>query len=709
MTEIAQKHKDRLCELKENVENWNEYFQDNFRRYHEFKRFVFKTSLTNSEIDMLQDLGRPTIEFNILEAYISRLRGEFAKQQPNLTVRAADGLPISMLSKDFIAQINVVEAHLRAIFFDASNDKLEYNLFSDLLAGGFSVAEVYTDYVSEMSFEQNIYVDRVFDPTLCGFDPLARESHKGDGRFCFQLYPKSREEFEQEFGKEITDQMKFTRNLSGFGWSYKNEKEDIVLVCDYYEKVKRKERILKLSNGHVVTKKEYDEFLVQWEEAGMIKQPPIPVGEPRTTYVTRIARYRFCENRVLDHIITNYRQLPLVFFDGNSVQLTEGETSSQMTRPYVYHAKGIQQLKNYAGQSLGNELENLVQHKFIVALESIPTEYQEAYQDVQKADTLIYNHFLNTKQPEVTLPPPREVQRVPIPPEITNTFRMSDEMTQTILGTYDSALGINKNQLSGVAISKAAMQTNNASMPYVVGYIKGLNRVAQIIVDLIPRYYRTPRSLPILLPDGKRTYEVINKKGSLYMNYDPDSIQVKVEAGVNFAMQKEIALQTIVNLMQASPLFAQFINTHGLQLLLDNIEIRGIEELKEKAAEFEKQIEAQQQQSNQEQMKESALKDQVRSIEMAEAVRNLQQPTDVQVKLMELAERAKDNAAEVAVKERNSETDFIEALSKIRDMEVDNELRKEEIVAEKERTSVEALKEAAQLAEDDYGPNIEGE
>lgn len=709
MTEIAQKHKDRLCELKENVENWNEYFQDNFRRYHEFKRFVFKTSLTNSEIDMLQDLGRPTIEFNILEAYISRLRGEFAKQQPNLTVRAADGLPISMLSKDFIAQINVVEAHLRAIFFDASNDKLEYNLFSDLLAGGFSVAEVYTDYVSEMSFEQNIYVDRVFDPTLCGFDPLARESHKGDGRFCFQLYPKSREEFEQEFGKEITDQMKFTRNLSGFGWSYKNEKEDIVLVCDYYEKVKRKERILKLSNGHVVTKKEYDEFLVQWEEAGMIKQPPIPVGEPRTTYVTRIARYRFCENRVLDHIITNYRQLPLVFFDGNSVQLTEGETSSQMTRPYVYHAKGIQQLKNFAGQSLGNELENLVQHKFIVALESIPTEYQEAYQDVQKADTLIYNHFLNTKQPEVTLPPPREVQRVPIPPEITNTFRMSDEMTQTILGTYDSALGINKNQLSGVAISKAAMQTNNASMPYVVGYIKGLNRVAQIIVDLIPRYYRTPRSLPILLPDGKRTYEVINKKGSLYMNYDPDSIQVKVEAGVNFAMQKEIALQTIVNLMQASPLFAQFINTHGLQLLLDNIEIRGIEELKEKAAEFEKQIEAQQQQSNQEQMKESALKDQVRSIEMAEAVRNLQQPTDVQVKLMELAERAKDNAAEVAVKERNSETDFIEALSKIRDMEVDNELRKEEIVAEKERTSVEALKEAAQLAEDDYGPNIEGE
>jgi len=691
MAEIAKKYRDRLPDLKEAVEQSQQYFQDNVNRYHEFMKFVFKTSMTQDEEATLRDLGKPTIEFNILEAYISRLRGEFSKQQPSLTVRAADGVPVSMLTKDFIQTIDVIEAHLRAIFFDASNDKLEYNVYSDLLAGGFSVLEVYTDYVNEMSFEQNIYVDRVFDPTLTGFDPLARDSHKGDGNYCFQLFPKTRKQFEEDYGKEKSEQMSFTRNLSGFGWSYKNEKEEIVLVCDYYEKVRKRVKIIKLTNGHTVTEKEYIAFISKWEESEKIEQPPLPVGEPRWTTIEEIVRYRFCENELLDYVPTNYKQLPLVFVDGNSVNLTENDASYQMTRPYVYHAKGIQRLKNFAGQSLGNEIENTVQHKWIVAVESIPVEYTEAYTNVQKADALIYNHFLDTNSPEITLPPPREVQRTPIPPEITNTFRMSDEMTQTILGTYDSALGNQSNQMSGVAIANGAMQSNNASMPYIVGYIKGLNRVAQIIVDLIPKFYRTPRSLPILLPTGKRDYTIINKKGSLFMNYDPNSLQVKVETGVNFAMQKEIALKTIEGLMQSSTVFADFMNTKGLPMLLDNIEIRGIEDLKEQAEEYAKEVAQQKQQAMQAGQQQQAMQSQAQQMQMAAAKRTLEQPTDIQVKMMELSERAQKDSTDGAVKQRDSETKFIDVMSKIRNEQVDNELKAARIDAENSRSQIDAM------------------
>lgn len=679
---------EKLAYLQKCVDESREYFQENIDRYNEFMRFVFKTSLTEQDLNTLDAVGKPTIEFNIVEAFISRLRGEFAKQEPSLTVRAADGIPISMLTPNFIQLIDVIEAHLRATFFDAANDKLEYNIYSDLLAGGWSVLQVYTDYVSERSFEQNIYVDRVFDPTLTGFDPLARQSHKGDGRYCFMLYPFTKEQFEEEFGKDKAGDFKFTRDNTGFSWSFKNEKEDIVLICEFYEKVKKKVKLIKLSNGHAVTEKEYTDFLKDWEAEGRIEQPPIPVGNPRTTHIESIVRYRFCENQVLDKVQTNYKYLPLVFVDGNSVTLNNGSMSQQMTRPYVYHAKGIQQLKNFAGQSLGNELENMVQHKWIAANESIPVEYQEAYQNVQKADVLVYNHFLDKKNPDVTLPPPREVNRTPIPPEVSNTFKMSDEMTQMILGSYDSSLGINDNQLSGVAIANGAMQSNNASVPYIVGYIKGLNRVSQIMVDLIPKYYRTPRSLPILLPSGKRSYEIINKKGSLFMNYDPTNLQVKVETGVNFAMQKEIALQTIVRLMQASPLFAQFINTHGLQILLDNIEIRGIEDLKSKAEEFQKQMAAQQQQEQQAQGQQVQLQNQVVQMQLAEQQRNLQQPTAVQLKMMELSQKGSVDAANVAIKERDSDTNFIETLARVRNMDVDAELQEAKVDAEMTRSAV---------------------
>lgn len=270
MARIAKEHTERLDDIKKSVEESYEYFRKNVDRYNEFTKFVFYESMTQQDKQVLDELGKPTVEFNILEAFVSRLRGEFSKQQPSLTVRAADGIPISMLNDDFTRLLEVIEAHLRAIFFDAANDKLEYNVYSDLLAGGYSVMEVYTDYVNEKSFEQNIYVDRVFDPTLTGFDPTARESHKGDGKFCFQMYPRTRDQFEAEYGKKAAENMKFSKNIQGFGWSYRGEREDIILVCDYYEKQYKNTKIYKLTNGVTVTKKEYDEALEAWEEQGRI-------------------------------------------------------------------------------------------------------------------------------------------------------------------------------------------------------------------------------------------------------------------------------------------------------------------------------------------------------------------------------------------------------------------------------------------------------
>lgn len=695
MADIAKKHTDRLKLLKKSVEQAQEYFGENVKRYHEFTNFVFKSSLSDNEAATLSERGLPTIEFNILEAYISRLRGEFAKQQPSLTVRAADGVPLSMLNKQFTATLEVVEAHLRAVFFDGANDMLEYNIYSDLLAGGFSVMRIYTDYVNEMSFEQNICVSRSFDPTLCVFDPIARDSHKGDGRFCAELYPLTREEFEKKFGEKATENMKFTRSLSGFDWSFQNEQEEIVLVCDYYEKQCKRETILKLSNGHSVTQKEYDDFIEEWNKRGMIEQPPVIVKN-RKTMVEKIVRYRFCESELLDVVETNYKHLPLVFVDGNSINLKDGGSYTQMTRPYVYHAMGIQRLKNLAGQSLGNELENTIQHKFVVAKESIPVDYQTAYQNVQKADTLVYNHFLDTNNPTVVLPPPREIVRTPIPQQITETFRMSDEMTQIILGSYDGAAGQNNGQMSGIAFARSAIQSNNASVPFIVGFIKGLNRVAQIYIDLMPKYYRTPRSLPVLLPDGKREYFEINKKGSLYMNYDPNHLQVKVETGVNFAMQKEIALQTITSLSQSSQAFAQFFNEYGLPVLLDNIDIRGIDDLKEKAKEFQEKVQQQQQQAQQQQQQQMQMQAQQQTMAMQQAQKELQSPTQTQIEVMAIQERAKIDAANVSLKERDSETKFLEVMSKIRNADVENEIRIAEVDAENTRSAIESAVHVSQ-------------
>ena len=686
MAVIARKHTSKLDKIKQSVEQAYIYFRPNYERFHQFMRFVYKSTLTEDDIAVLATLGRPQIEFNMMEAYISRLRGEFSRMEPGFVVRAQDGF--DLVDPQLI---DVLEAHFRAILNDSDNDGFSYDVYTDLLVGGFSVVEVYTDYVSEMSMDQKICTQRVFDPTLCGFDPLARKSHKGDGNYCFQLFPKEVEEVEREYGSNAVKGLKYARAFSGFNWSYRAAKKDIVLLCQYDKKDFKKERITKLSNGRVVSVKHYEELLGLWEEAGHIEQPPIPIGKIRETILEEITRYTFSGAELIEVEKTNFKMLPLIFFDGNSAVLRDNNdsTAEQMTRPYIYNVKDAQRLKNYAGQSLANELENTVQHKMIASVESIPEDYIDAYIDIQKPSTYMYNAFYDG-DPNIPLTPPREVVRTPIPPQISETFQMSDNLIQGILGSYDAALGIQNNELSGVAIMQGAMHSNAAAMPYTVGFMKGWNRVCQQILDLIPKYYVTPRSLPIVKPDGKRSYQVVNKPGNPYMNYDAMSLEVKVEAGVNFAVQKQISLETIIQLMQTSEAFAAFINTKGLGILLDNIEIRGIEGLRQAAGEFMEETakkQAQAEQMAQQQALQQLDPKQVMAMQAQAEMAKVQQKREAreQETQVQLTKIATDDA----VKNKQADIDFLKVMADIEGASVDQGLKQEKLDAENARTAVE--------------------
>jgi uncharacterized protein YeaO (DUF488 family) len=599
--EVAKTYQDELAEIKKNVKNAYEAFKPNYDRFNEFRRFVFDTSLTADDISLLTTLGKPQIEFNISEAYISRLMGEFSKQEPSFTVASEDS------DQADPRMVSIVEKHLRHIIMDSKNHHVRWEIMKDLYSGGFSTAKVWTDYAHSMSFDQVINWDRAFDPCLCGYDQTARYSHKGDGRFQFEIFPYEESEFQRQNPKIKTDKISFNRQFAGFNWSYLNGNEKILLVCDYYKKKIRDVQIVQLPNKKVMTVKEYKAFAESWEQEGRLEQLPQPIGKPRWTKLETVCRYRCIETEVIEYSETDFTFFPLVFFDGNSIMIKNPKTSGavqQMTRPYVYHAMGAQKLKNFAGITLANEMENIVQHKFMVAKEALPKEmdWLTAYKDMQQPKNMVFNAFFE-QDPDKPIPNPiREIQRVPTPPEVVQTFASTDSLIQNILGSYDASLGINDNQLSGVAIVEAATQSNAAAMPYIVGFLQGLQRIGEIIIDLIPKYYTTPRTIPVKGIDGKNDYAKINNSEdphSVDMNYDTNILNVRVEAGVSFQIQKSRALQQIVALMNASELFGQFMNQKGLPVLLDNIEIRGIDQLKLMVEDWQKEMEQQKQMAQQ--------------------------------------------------------------------------------------------------------------
>ncbi len=654
MAQVAQTHQDYLKTLKKNVEKAFAYNKPNIDRFHKFQKFVFQTAISPEEQETLTEMGKPIIEFNITNAPISRLCGEFSKQEPSIYVSSEDGDSVDPET------LQVVEGHLRHILFESKKHNTQYNVYRDSLSGGFSQFKVWTDYAAEMSLDHVIKFGRTYDPTLVGFDPMAREIDKSDAAYCFEIFPKTKEDFKAEYPDVDLDKVGFRKNNPDFNWSYSlPNNEDIIILCQYYRKKKRRVKIVKTADNKVMTLDDYNKFIEDWAAEGLVHQPPAIISE-RWTDKVYICRYVAMETEVIEYKETVFKYLPLVFVDGDSVILKNSNSDSgsaslqQFCKPYIYHAEGIQKLTNFSGQVIANDFENMVMHKFKVAEESLPdqAEYRAAYDKWQIPNTLIYKSLWNDN-PDHPLPAPQEIIRVPLPQEVVQTFNTSMQMLQNILGSYDASLGINDNQLSGVAIVEGATQSNAAAMPYVVNYMQSLNQVANIIVDLIPKFYKTPRTIPVVDKEGKRSYVKINQQNGqgVQFNYDENSLQVKVEAGVNFAIAKNKALQQIIALMNASPQFAEFINEEGLETLLDNIEFRNVDVLKGKV---EAWVKKKQSQPNPEQMQAQAQAQQAQAQmqlaqqKMQSDAQNAQQKN--QIEQQKLAQDAEKTKADVMLK-----------------------------------------------------------
>ena len=230
MVEIAKNHKDQLGRIKDEIRRVHEAWDDNFNRFHMSRNFIFSSSIDTNAYSLVQALGKPPVQANVLEAYLSRQCAEFDSQEPSIYCHAKAG------DAPDDAQVDFLQGYCKRKLYEVKKNNTQFKTFQEQMSGGFSVYEIYTDYVNRLGFEQDIFFKKVENPTLCGFDLMAEEPHKADGRFCFKVYPLLKDDFELQFpGIDVSD-VNFSRTIEGFTWAYKANEQEVLIVCDWYEK-----------------------------------------------------------------------------------------------------------------------------------------------------------------------------------------------------------------------------------------------------------------------------------------------------------------------------------------------------------------------------------------------------------------------------------------------------------------------------------------
>ncbi len=289
----AQKYQEQLPDLKKMIENSQLYFRDCRDRFNKFRKFVYDTALTKQDTDTNDLQNRPNLETNIITAYQSRLCGEFSKQEPDIEVGADEGTQIRP------EVIQAVEGHLRHIVEEAKSANTQYMTYRDGLSGGFCNLKVFTEYANSMSFSLVLKFRKGKYPTLTGFDPLATEPHKGDGEYCFECFPKTKEDFKREYSDIDISKIYYVPapqnadEIAGFHFALNNGKHDILLLCNLWKKKRKKVKIHDVAGKGTMTDDDYQEMVRKHGEDQNIE--PLPaIANSRWTKKQTLTTCRLC-------------------------------------------------------------------------------------------------------------------------------------------------------------------------------------------------------------------------------------------------------------------------------------------------------------------------------------------------------------------------------------------------------------------------------
>ena len=665
MPKYQRDEESKLKKFKDNVEEFHGFFKDNSKRFKESMRFAFKETLSDSDKRKLRNLDKPILEVNYIQAYLSRLLGEFSKQTPECKVTGVpssiDGAGNPIYSQNQLQLNEYIESILREIFYQYNKRGDKNQVLKEQCGGGYSVLRVKTKYRNNDTFDQDIVLTKARDPTLCFFDPMAKRLSKSDGKYCGEVCPMTIEEFNKKFpgySKDIEEMN--SRHEGGCSsqwrlqWKYKNATKDIVLVVDYYSVESRQRRSLLLADG--TTKLEVD-YNKEKKESGSPDLMPAVVKR-RMIKEKFVKRYVFCGNEILEEEEMPFKRLPYIFVDGNSAFAYKDSDSSeieQVTNSYIWNAMGAQKMLNHTCQTMANFSENWMAQKMIADVRAI--EDSESWTNPQTASVLlkksIDDNGLAVPEPVIF------VNQQDLPGSVMNTFASMQNVMQNTFGSYDAMLGINQKDLSGIAIQEGATQNNAVAMPFINGYLDAINAATELIVGMIPLINVTPSTIPIMDEEGNRSYIRVNDilpdgspdPNSIQLSYGENDLNVEVSAGYSFEIQKDKSLKMLSDLMGVFPQMAQTIDTYGQEVILDQLNIRGVDKLKDIVKKAQEERRAQQSQGQPDprliqQKQEYDLK--IKQLQLSQAELSLKEK-DIEIKreieMLKLAEsRTRANA-----------------------------------------------------------------
>ena len=472
------------------------------------------------DADARRKSGRPVLTIDQLSQFVNQVSNDIRMNTPSIDIVPSGG------GAD-IETAEIFQGLIKNIEYKSNADDAYDNAVNFAIKCGIGYMRVDHDYSDEMSFDQELYIERMINPFAVLFDSNSIEPDGSDAKYCYILDKMDLEEYKEKYPDASEASFSVTDH-----YTCNNEKDEITLAEYFYIE-------------------EQEVTIVQDGDEARMVQDGEELPEDALTRKTKmrvVRRYKMNGEEVLEETTFPGDYIPVVPVYGEEAW----EDGKRHLISLIRRSKDSQRMFNFWA-SMETELLQTSPKAHWKAAEGTTEDFADDYINNKSA---VYR-YKQTDSSGKPAPAPEYVPPVQIPAGIVNARQQTTQDIRATMGLYDAFLGQQDNAISGVAINNRQKEGNRAVFHFADNLVRSITQIGRILVSAIPQVYDTPRVVRVI---GKEdTNDLVGING-MYVegqerNYSLSQgrYNVKVSTGASFSTMRQEASEAYQQMVAAQP------------------------------------------------------------------------------------------------------------------------------------------------------------
>ena len=289
---------------------------------------------------------------------------------------------------------------------------------------------------------------------------------------------------------------------------------------------------------------DYD-MITLWDDG-----EPVRIEDKRKFKSYKIWHYKIAGDYILEDGEFPAEQLPVIFMDQNSFYDKNGK---QVCRSFFGDCRDTQRYINYIRTQSAFILKISRYDQFIGSKKNVQgLDTQRNWRDPNAVQGLLaYDESPSGAKPEQLRPPELSAS-------LLQQYEIAIQDLYLATGLYPTQLGQQGNEVSGSAIDARTRQGSYATYCFFNSVNRAITTGGSVVNEMIPRVYDSERVITLMMPDEGMKNITVNKQMDDYGELIENDIrkgtyEVRLKAGPSFEGQKEQALQSLREVLQADP------------------------------------------------------------------------------------------------------------------------------------------------------------